>query len=253
MARGKPWTREELIVAYALYCVIPFSKLNNSNRTIKDAAEIIGRSPAALKMKICNLAALDPDFLATGRVGLWGGISKLDREIYEEFSKDWEGLSTKAESIVGLPLFDLTEPVYNGDPHRKKSYAEIADKQAREFFRKSVISAYEGRCCITGQSIPQMVIASHIKPYYVCDKSERANPANGLLLNAFYDRAFDQGLMTVLPDLTIQVSDYVKDSYDDQNTKDWLLGVEGTKIIRPKRFAPNRDMLAYHNEFVFLR
>ena len=101
--------------------------------------------------------------------------------------------------------------------------------------------------------VPQMVIASHIKPYYVCDKSERANPANGLLLNAFYDRAFDQGLMTVLPDLTIQVSDYVKDSYDDQNTKDWLLGVEGTKIIRPKRFAPNRDMLAYHNEFVFLR
>lgn len=106
---------------------------------------------------------------------------------------------------------------------------------------------------VTGQSIPQMVIASHIKPYYVCDKSERANPANGLLLNAFYDRAFDQGLMTVLPDLTIQVSDYVKDSYDDQNTRDWLLGVEGTKIIRPKRFAPNRDMLAYHNEFVFLR
>lgn len=83
-------------MAYALYCVIPFSKLNNSNRTIKDAAEVIGRSPAALKMKICNLAALDPDFLATGRVGLWGGISKLDREIYEEFSKDWEGLSTNA-------------------------------------------------------------------------------------------------------------------------------------------------------------
>ena len=76
-------------------------------------------------------------------------------------------------------------------------------------------------------------LASHIKPYYVCDKSERANPANGLLLNAFYDRAFDQGLMTVLPDLTIQVSNYVKDGYDDQNTRDWLLGVEGTKIIRP--------------------
>ena len=98
--------------------------------------------------------------LTSWRVGLWGGISKLDREIYEEFSKDWEGLSTKAESIVGLPLFDLAEPVYNGDPHRKKSYAEIADKQARKFFRKSVISAYEGRCCITGQSIPQMVITS---------------------------------------------------------------------------------------------
>ena len=38
MVKGRPWTREELIVAYALYCVIPFSKLNNSNKTIKDAA-----------------------------------------------------------------------------------------------------------------------------------------------------------------------------------------------------------------------
>ena len=141
MAKGKPWTREELIVAYALYCVIPFSKLNNSNRTIKDAAEIIGRSPAALKMKICNLAALDPDFLATGRVGLWGGISKLDREVYEEFSQDWESLSVKAERIVGLPIFDIAEPVYNGDSRRKKSYAEIADKQARKFFRRMKVDA----------------------------------------------------------------------------------------------------------------
>ena len=43
-------------------------------------------------------------------------------------------------------------------------------------------------------------LASHIKPYYVCDKSERANPANGLLLNAFYDRAFDR-----LPALSAEV------------------------------------------------
>lgn len=253
MARGKPWTREDVLIAYALYCVIPFSKLNNSNRTIKEAAAIMDRSSASLKMKICNLAALDPDFLATGRVGLWGGVTKLDREVFAEFSQNWEELSVTAENLLGLPIFDIAEPVYNGDLRKKKSYAEIADKQARKFFRKSVISAYEGRCCITGQSIPQMVIASHIKPYYVCDKSERANPANGLLLNAFYDRAFDQGLMTVLPDLTILISDYVKDSFADQNTREWLLGVEGSKIIRPKRFAPNRDMLAYHNEFVFLR
>ncbi len=253
MAQGRPWTREEVIIAYALYCVIPFSKLNNSNKTIQEAAAVIGRSPASLKMKICNLAALDPDFLSTGRVGLWGGVSKLDREVYTEFSHNWESLSAEAERQLGLPIFDAPEPVYNGDTRKRKTYAEIADKQARKFFRKSVISAYEGHCCITGQSIPQMVIASHIKPYYVCDKSERANPANGLLLNAFYDRAFDQGLMTVLPDLTIRISDVIKDGFADQNTREWLLGLEGTKIIRPKRFAPNRDMLAYHNEFVFLR
>lgn len=254
MGKGKPWTREDVIIAYALYCVIPFSKVNNSNQTIKDAAAIMERSPASLKMRICNLAALDPDFLATGRAGL-SSVAKLDQEVFAEFSNDWTGLSATAEELLGLPIFDIVEPVYNGpDKRRKKTYAEISDKQARRFFRKSVIAAYEGRCCISGMTIPQMLIASHIKPYAVSDfQTERANPANGLLLNAFYDRAFDQGLMTVLPDLTILISDQVKEVYTDERTREWLYAIEGTKIKRPARFAPKRDLLEYHNEYVFLR
>ena len=254
MGKGKPWTREDVIIAYALYCVIPFSKVNNSNQTIKDAAAIMERSPASLKMRICNLAALDPDFLATGRTGL-ASVANLDREVYAEFSSDWQRLSSTAEELLGLPIFDIAEPIYNGpDRRRRKTYAEISDKQARRFFRKSVIAAYEGRCCISGMAIPQMLIASHIKPYAVSDiQTERANPANGLLLNAFYDRAFDQGLMTVLPDLTILISNQVKEVYTDERTREWLYAIEGTKIKRPARFAPNRDLLAYHNEYVFLR
>ena len=255
MGKGKPWTREDTIIAYALYCVIPFSKVGNSNQTIKDAANVLGRSSASLKMKICNLAALDPDFLASGRVGLWGGISKLDREVYAEFSSDWQRLSETAEKLLGLPVFDVAEPIYNGPDRRKrKTYADISDKQARRFFRKSVIAAYEGRCCISGMAIPQMLIASHIKPFAVSNvRTERANPANGLLLNAFYDRAFDQGLITVLPDLTVVISAQVKDIYTDDVTRKWLLEIEGKKIKRPARFAPKRELLEYHNEYVFLR
>ena len=149
MGKGKPWTREDVIIAYALYCVIPFSKVNNSNQTIKDAAAIMERSPASLKMRICNLAALDPDFLATGRAGL-ASVANLDREVYAEFSSDWQRLSSTAEELLGLPIFDIAEPIYNGpDKRRRKTYAEISDKQARRFFRKSVIAAYEGRCCIS--------------------------------------------------------------------------------------------------------
>ena len=254
MSRRKPWTREDVIVAYALYCVTPFSKVNNSNKTIVEAAKAIDRSPASLKMKICNLAYLDPEFRASGRMGLSGGVSKLDREVYAEFAGDWPRLSSEAEELVQLPIFDLVEPVYNGPGRqKKKTYAEISDKQARRFFRKAVMSAYEGRCCISGLTVPQMLIASHIKPYAVSDRAtERANPANGLCLNAFYDRAFDQGLMTVLPDLTILVSKQVKDAYTEEAAKTWLYSVEGKKIERPARFAPRKDLLEYHNEYVFL-
>lgn len=107
MARGKPWTREDTIIAYALYCVTPFSKINNSNQTILEAANRIDRSPKSLKMKMCNLAALDPDFLASGRSSLWGGITKLDREVYAEFSHDWSGLSAAAERLLDMPSSTL--------------------------------------------------------------------------------------------------------------------------------------------------
>jgi len=254
MSKGTSWTREDTIIAYALYCVIPFSKVNNSNQTIKDAAQVIGHPYKSLKMKICNLAALDPDFIASGRTGLNGGISKLDREVFSEFSGDWSRLSALAEELLGQPVFDIAEPVYNGPDKQTKTFQEISDKQARRFFRKAVMTAYEGRCCISGMVIPQLLIASHIKPYAVSDKrTERANPANGLCLNAFYDRAFDQGLMTVLPNLTIRISPQVKEQYSDKTTQDWLYGVEGQKIMRPARFAPRKEFLEFHNEYIFLR
>ncbi len=253
MPKGKSWTREDTIIAYALYCVIPFSKVNNSNQTIKDAAQVIGHPYNSLKMRICNFATLDPDFIASGRAGL-RGASRLDREIYSEFSEDWPRLSALAEELLGMPVFDLAEPVYNGPEKQKKTFQEISDKQARRFFRKAVMTAYEGRCCISGMAIPQLLIASHIKPYAVSDKrTERANPANGLCLNAFYDRAFDQGIMTVLPNLTIRISSQVKELYSDKATQDWLYGVEGRKITRPARFAPRKEFLEFHNEYIFLR
>lgn len=91
MGKGREWTREEIMVAYALYCVIPFSKINNSNKTIQEAATVIGRSPQALKMKMCNLATLDPDFQASGRAGL-SSVSTRDKEVFAEFSDNWPNL-----------------------------------------------------------------------------------------------------------------------------------------------------------------
>ena len=131
---GKPWTKEDTIIAYALYCVVPFEKINNSNKTIAAAAKEMDRSPASLKMKMCNMANLDPDLRASGRIGLDRGITKMDSLVFEEFSTDWEALSEKAASLISLDIFDIDEPVYKGPDKNKKHFSEIADKQARKFF-----------------------------------------------------------------------------------------------------------------------
>ena len=48
------WTREETILALALYCKIPFGRINKSNAQIIQLAESIWRNPSALAMKMCN-------------------------------------------------------------------------------------------------------------------------------------------------------------------------------------------------------
>jgi hypothetical protein len=35
------WSREDIIIAYALYCVTPLGKINPSNKVIQQVAEII--------------------------------------------------------------------------------------------------------------------------------------------------------------------------------------------------------------------
>lgn len=38
------WSREDIIIAYALYCVTPLGKINPSNKVIQQVAEIIPHS-----------------------------------------------------------------------------------------------------------------------------------------------------------------------------------------------------------------
>jgi len=42
------WTRDQLLIAFNLYCQLPFGKLHKSNSDIIKYAKIIGRTPSAL-------------------------------------------------------------------------------------------------------------------------------------------------------------------------------------------------------------
>ena len=44
--------------------------------------------------------------------------------------------------------------------------------------------------------MPSLLIASHIKPWHVCDDKERLDKFNGLMLSPNIDALFDNGLIT---------------------------------------------------------
>ena len=112
-----------------------------------------------------------------------------------------------------------------------------------------MLSAYDGRCCITGLSVPSLLVASHIVPWRD-DAANRLNPQNGLLLSALHDKAFDSGLLSIDDDLTILVSQShwgVEDQYFQQS----VLRYQGQQIRLPEKFAPDPAFLSYHRERIF--
>ena len=102
----------------------------------------------------------------------------------------------------------------------------------QSYFRNSLLLNYQYTYCITGMQIPSMLIASHIKPWKASTPTEKTAASNGLLLNAFHDRAFDQGLISIDDDYRIMVNhDKVRHSpVNDQ----WLYAFEDQRITLPQ-------------------
>lgn len=252
MAR-KNWTREELIVAFNLYCKIPFGRIHNRNPEIIDLADLIKRTPSAVSWKLANFARLDPSLQSRGIVGATHG-SKGEKEIWAEFNQDWEKLSFTSEELLaqftGKPIEEVANIDISDLPLGTERETTVRTRVNQNFFRRSILAAYNSKCCITGLAIPELLIASHIVPWAV-DPDNRVNPRNGLCLNAIHDRAFDRGLLTIIPDYTVKLSSSIKALQNDEATENFLFKYEGVRIILPDKFVPDLRFIEYHNQNVF--
>jgi putative restriction endonuclease len=62
-------------------------------------------------------------------------------------------------------------------------------------FRQRLLEMWDG-CAVTNVKLPNVLRASHIKPWRFSSNSERLDPHNGLLLLPQYDQLFDKGLIS---------------------------------------------------------
>src|SRR5258708_5691967 len=246
------WTRDELIVAFNLYCKIPFGRIHIRNPLIIEMARAVGRTPSAVSWKLANFARLDPSLQKRNIAGAGHG-ARAEVEIWNEFSNDWEKLAFESERLLSQltgrtsRFVDETKVL----PEGKSRETLVRARVNQGFFRAAVLASYGLRCCITGLSIPQLLVASHIVPWSV-DIKNRTNPRNGLCLNALHDRAFDFGMLTVTPDLKVKLSPQIRKKRPDECTHGFLLPYENVPISLPRHFPPNVDFLRYHNERIFL-
>lgn len=244
------WTREQTIVALNVYCKIPFKNSSARNPLIIKYAKILGRTPAALNFKIGNLGSFDPVLRAKGIVGL-GHTSKMDEIVWNEFFNDPESLAYESEKIIAdmkhMTIEESTAIDLSDLPEGTERKAITRQRINQQFFHDAVLCSYEDHCCITGINHRQLLEACHISSWSD-DIKNRTNPQNGLCMNPLFHRAFDRFLFTVTPDYNIEISEQMIDCAENKSFRDYLVSINGTNIIMPEKFSPDKSLLAIHYE-----
>ena len=251
----KPWSREESIIAFNLYCKIPFSKIHYKHPDIVVLASLLGRTPSSIALKLVNFASLDPALRKRNISGM-KHVSKLDEEIWNDYYGNPEALSYESEVLLAKCKKEPIEKSAHIDMENlpaegKEREALIKARVNQSFFRSIVLTSYDNRCCITGLSVSELLVASHIIPWSV-DEKKRMIPHNGLCLNMLHDKAFDKGLITITPEYVLKLSPSLKGLKDQTALETFFVPFENKPIQLPQRFFPEKAFLKYHNDNIFL-
>jgi putative restriction endonuclease len=248
----KLWTRDELILAVNLYCKLPFGKMHKGNAEIIKFAGLIGRTPSSIALKLGNFASFDPTLKERGIKGA-SNASKLDKDIWDEFYDNWEAALIESEILMAKAKNTTVERLNNVDlsdiPKEGLEKQRLVKTRVNQcIFRTIILANYNNRCCITGISNPELLIASHILPWSK-DEKNRMNPMNGLALNALHDRAFESGLITIDADsYRIKVSSTFSKKDVSQSIRQNFVELNGRDILLPDKFLPDKNFLKQHND-----
>lgn len=149
-----------------------------------------------------------------------------------------------ARSLPTAPLNSFHEHT-RSFPATTEAERLVVQRVGQNLFRASLIDFWQGRCAITGLAIPELLRASHAKPWARCDSdAERLDVHNGLLLAAHLDAAFDAGLIGVSEDGVVAISPAL------DTPAQHVLGLE--RPLRVSGLMPSHaPYVAWHRQHVF--
>ena len=103
----------------------------------------------------------------------YGVLSNADKKMWQEMQNNCNNFAIEVRRQLSI----LFRKVGSRTLRKNESASEYQDytgqdrivptktRIGQKFFRKSVLSAYRYRCCITGLAIPKLLVASHIVPW----------------------------------------------------------------------------------------
>jgi putative restriction endonuclease len=159
------------------------------------------------------------------------------------FILDWDPASLKARVAFGVEG-EATLNAPDDAAERRYALRMVKQRLHQATFREAVITAYRGRCALSGLPEPMLLDAAHI----VADRDEKLGQPvvpNGIPLSKIHHAAFDAHLIGIDPDLRLHVSERLL-VLNDGPMLDALKRLDGERLhlpLRPQDY-PDRDRLA---------
>ena len=155
----------------------------------------------------------------------------------------WDARTLRAQVAVGLDG-ELRPDPQESALERRYALRQVKARLHQTIFRAAVISAYGGRCALSGLPETSLLDAAHI----AADGHELLGQpvvTNGIPLSKLHHAAFDNHLIGIRPDYRIVVSRRLLDTRDGP-TLEALKTLDGASINFPRREKdrPDRDRLA---------
>lgn len=203
---------------------------------------VINKSLLSMNLVEMDIAILnilnDQYFMAKNHRGnnMYSNALKQFRYFTLDYSEHNRGEEEIVHTIVKAKELSETE---------KKTI--IRARIGQGAYREQLLRKYEQRCIVTGIDRTKLLVASHIKPWSICDNSERVDVENGLILCPNMDKLFDCGLISFDNTGKMLISSFVG--------KDNVERLHISSGMQVDLRATNRLLayLEYHRDVLFVR
>ena len=149
--------------------------------------------------------------------------------------------------VTGDVAENINEDELIGNVPETEKEVIVKSRIGQGLYRNKLFNKYDGKCIVTGLTHPKLLVASHIKPWSVCNNVERIDENNGLLLSANIDKLFDCGLITFTDVGKMKVSKFV--GSDNEN----ILKIYNNLEVDLRATQELLRYLEYHRDVLFVK
>jgi predicted restriction endonuclease len=126
----------------------------------------------------------------------------------------------------------------------KERLSIIKSRIGQSNFKRGLVKKYE-KCLLCDIDMPELLIASHIKPWSKSNDNEKLDLNNGLLICCLHDKLFDLGLISFNDSGKIEISNKIDKSLYSS------LKIEENQGINVNVNVQTIEYLTWHNKNIF--